>query len=69
MPTNNKVALITGAGGRRALARPSPDAASKAGVIAFTQSLAQEVFKRWGLQLESMVRGQEYDAVVQAAIV
>ncbi len=61
-------------------------AASKAGVIAFTQSLAQEVaqfgvtanallpgdidtdFKRWGLQLESMVRGQEYDAVVQAAI-
>ncbi len=61
-------------------------AASKAGVIAFTQSLAQEVaqfgvtanallpgdidtdFKRWGLQLESMVRGQEYEAVVQAAI-
>ncbi len=61
-------------------------AASKAGVIAFTQSLAQEVaqfgitanallpgdidtdFKRWGLQLESMVRGQEYDAVMRAAI-
>ena len=61
-------------------------AASKAGVIAFTQSLAQEVaqfgitanallpgdidtdFKRWGLQLESMVRGQEYETVVQAAI-
>jgi meso-butanediol dehydrogenase/(S,S)-butanediol dehydrogenase/diacetyl reductase len=73
-----------------AAARPKPFlsayAASKAGVIAFTQSLAQEIaqfgvtanallpgdidtdFKRWGLQLESMVRGQEYDAVVQAAI-
>jgi len=61
-------------------------AASKAGVVAFTQALAQEVaqfgitanallpgdidtdFKRWGLQMESMVRGQEYEAVVQAAI-
>ena len=61
-------------------------AASKSGVIAFTQSLAQEVagfgvtanallpgdidtdFKRWGLQLESMIRGQEYEQVVQAAI-
>ena len=73
-----------------AAVRPKPFlsayAASKAGVIAFTQSLAQEIaqfgvtanallpgdidtdFKRWGLQLESMVRGQEYDAVVQAAI-
>ena len=73
-----------------AAVRPKPFlsayAASKAGVIAFTQSLAQEVaqfgvtanallpgdidtdFKRWGLQLESMVRGQEYEAVVQAAI-
>jgi len=73
-----------------AAVRPKPFlsayAASKAGVIAFTQSLAQEIagfgvtanallpgdidtdFKRWGLQLESMVRGKEYDAVVQAAI-
>ncbi len=73
-----------------AAVRPKPFlsayAASKAGVIAFTQSLAQEIagyhittnallpgdidtdFKRWGLQLESMVRGKTYDAVVKAAI-
>ncbi len=61
-------------------------AASKAGVLAFTQALAQEIaqfgitvntllpgdidtdFKRWGLQLESMVRRQEYEEVLQAAI-
>jgi meso-butanediol dehydrogenase/(S,S)-butanediol dehydrogenase/diacetyl reductase len=61
-------------------------AASKAGVVAFTQSLAQEVasfgitanallpgdidtdFKRWGLQLESMVRGVDMDDVLRAAV-
>ncbi len=61
-------------------------AASKAGVVAFTQALAQEIaqfgitvntllpgdidtdFKHWGLQLESMVRRQEYEEVLRAAI-
>ncbi|RME82023.1 MAG: SDR family oxidoreductase [Caldilineae bacterium] len=70
--------------------RPKPYmaayAASKAAVVALTQSLAQEVaqygitvnavlpgdidtgFKRWGLQLESMVRGQALEEVVAAAV-
>lgn len=57
-------------------------AASKAAVIALTQSLAQEIgefgitanailpgdvdtgMKQWGMKLESMVKGQEYDEVV-----
>jgi len=57
-------------------------AASKAAVIALTQSLAQEVgefgitanailpgdvdtgMKQWGMQMESMVTGKEYDEVV-----
>jgi NAD(P)-dependent dehydrogenase (short-subunit alcohol dehydrogenase family) len=59
-------------------------AASKAAVVAMTQSLAQEVgefgitanailpgdidtsMKQWGMQLESMVTGQEYGQVVEA---
>jgi meso-butanediol dehydrogenase/(S,S)-butanediol dehydrogenase/diacetyl reductase len=59
-------------------------AASKAAVIAMTQSLAQEVgefgitanailpgdvdtgMKQWGMQLESMVSGKEYDEVLSA---
>ncbi|MDX1416827.1 MAG: SDR family NAD(P)-dependent oxidoreductase [Candidatus Promineifilaceae bacterium] len=61
-------------------------AASKAAVIALTQSLAQEVgefgitvnailpgdvdtgMKQWGMQLESMVRGTEYDDVVSSLV-
>lgn len=59
-------------------------AASKAAVVALTQSLAQEVgefgitanailpgdvdtgMKQWGMQLESMVTGKQYDEVVSA---
>ena len=70
--------------------RPKPFmaayAASKAAVIALTQSLAQEVarfgitvnailpgdidtaFKQWGLKLESIVRGKEYEQVLSAAV-
>ncbi len=61
-------------------------AASKAGVVAFTRSLAQEVasfritanallpgdidtdFKRWGLELESRIRGRTYEEVLRAAV-
>ncbi len=61
-------------------------AASKAGVVAFTQALAQEVasfritanallpgdidtdFKRWGLELESQVRGRTYEEVLRTAV-
>jgi NAD(P)-dependent dehydrogenase (short-subunit alcohol dehydrogenase family) len=39
-------------------------AASKAAVIALTQSLAQ--VKQWGMQMESMVTGKGYDEVVTA---
>lgn len=61
-------------------------AASKAAVVALTQSLAQEVgefgitvnavlpgdidtgMKQWGMQLESMVKGQEYEQIVSALV-
>ncbi len=70
--------------------RPKPNvsayAASKAAVVALTQSLAQEVagfgitvnavlpgdvdtaLKQWGLQLEAMVMGLNYDEVMAAAV-
>ena len=70
--------------------RPKPYvsayAASKAAVVALTQSMAQEVaefgitvnavlpgdvdtaLKQWGLQLEAMVSGLEYEEVMAAAV-
>ncbi len=90
-------AMLAGKAGGRiinmssiAAIRPRPYlasyAASKAAVIALTQSLAQEVaaagitvnailpgdietgFKQWGLQLESAVFGQSYEAVYQRTV-
>lgn len=85
-PAGGRIINISSIAARRPRIFMSAYAASKAAVIALTQSLAQELgefgitvnailpgdidteMKQWGMQLESVVKGEEVDQVISSLV-